>query len=46
MSKDSKQPRSQSETRPIGKRPETFYINTITNNYYQIKKKNTLLAKQ
>ena len=33
---------------PLGKhqRPETFYINTITNNYYQVKKRNAQLARQ
>ena len=37
--------RSSSESKTQGKRPETFYINTITNNYYQIQRKNALLAK-
>jgi len=35
--------RSSSETK--GKKPETFYINTITNNYYQVKRDNNLRTK-
>lgn len=30
---------------PNGKRPETYYINTITNNYYQVKRKNGQVSK-
>lgn len=45
--KDSQsRPRSNSEAKQnqsVGSRPETFYINTITNNYYQVKRQNALL---
>ena len=38
--------RTSSEKRRLAlKKPETFYINTITNNYYQVKKKNAQLAR-
>ena len=39
MSSDQK-PLTATKGGPAGKTPETFYINTITNNYYQIKRKN------
>ena len=45
------QGRASSESKKLARvgkhqRPETFYINTITNNYYQVKKRNALLARQ
>ena len=38
--------RSASEKIQTTKKPETFYINTITNNYYQVKKAGAQVAQK